>query len=198
MSVRVALVGARSSTDACTALSSMGAVDWRLLIERMRSYLDDETTALDIWERENWHRALDQRRCSPANNMSLSDRMRLCTARQELLHAEKHGIPVHRVSIEFRPRTRRTWSCHLPSPTSSANVVLSTINSRSRPPRSIVRSEVERVRTLKAKIDQDAVATGQAQVLERRTMDQIPSPWKYMRSIQIIKCAVVIRMASIR
>lgn len=34
-------------------------VDWRLLIERMRSYLDDETTALDIWERENWHHALD-------------------------------------------------------------------------------------------------------------------------------------------
>ena len=37
-------------------------VDWRLLIERMRSYLDDETTALDIWERENWHRALDQKK----------------------------------------------------------------------------------------------------------------------------------------
>ncbi len=31
----------------------------------------------------------------------------------------------------------------------------------------MVRSEAERVRTLKAKIDQDAVATGQAQVLER-------------------------------
>jgi hypothetical protein len=28
----------------------------------MRSYLDDETTALDIWERENWHRALDQKK----------------------------------------------------------------------------------------------------------------------------------------
>ena len=37
-------------------------VDWSLLIERMRSYLDDETTALDIWERENWHRALDQKK----------------------------------------------------------------------------------------------------------------------------------------
>lgn len=37
-------------------------VDWRLLIERMRSYLDDEMTALDIWERENWHRALDQKK----------------------------------------------------------------------------------------------------------------------------------------
>jgi ferredoxin--NADP+ reductase len=37
-------------------------VDWRLLIERMRSYLDDEMIALDIWERENWHRALDQKK----------------------------------------------------------------------------------------------------------------------------------------
>ncbi len=41
-------------------------VDWRLLIERMRSYLDDETTALDIWERENWHRALDQKKMLPS------------------------------------------------------------------------------------------------------------------------------------
>ena len=33
-------------------------VDWSLLIERMRSYLDEETSALDLWERENWHRAM--------------------------------------------------------------------------------------------------------------------------------------------
>jgi hypothetical protein len=24
----------------------------------MRSYLDEETVALDLWERENWHRAM--------------------------------------------------------------------------------------------------------------------------------------------
>jgi NAD(P)H-flavin reductase len=36
-------------------------VDWSLLIERMRSYLDEETAALDIWERENWHLALKRR-----------------------------------------------------------------------------------------------------------------------------------------
>jgi ferredoxin--NADP+ reductase len=36
-------------------------VDWNLLIERMRSYLDEETVALDIWERENWHLALQRR-----------------------------------------------------------------------------------------------------------------------------------------
>jgi hypothetical protein len=24
----------------------------------MRSYIDEETGALDIWERENWHRAM--------------------------------------------------------------------------------------------------------------------------------------------
>jgi ferredoxin--NADP+ reductase len=36
-------------------------VDWSLLIERMRSYLDEETLALDIWERENWHLALGRR-----------------------------------------------------------------------------------------------------------------------------------------
>ena len=36
-------------------------VDWRPLIERMRSYLEDETAALDIWEKENWHRALDRK-----------------------------------------------------------------------------------------------------------------------------------------
>jgi ferredoxin/flavodoxin---NADP+ reductase len=33
-------------------------VDWSLLIERMRSYLDEETGALDLWERENWHSAM--------------------------------------------------------------------------------------------------------------------------------------------
>jgi NAD(P)H-flavin reductase len=37
-------------------------VDWRLLIERMRSYLDDEMMALDLWERENWHQALEQKK----------------------------------------------------------------------------------------------------------------------------------------
>jgi ferredoxin--NADP+ reductase len=36
-------------------------VDWSLLIERMRSYLDEETGALDLWERENWHRAMKSR-----------------------------------------------------------------------------------------------------------------------------------------
>lgn len=36
-------------------------VDWNLLIERMRSYLDEETGALDLWERENWHRAMKSR-----------------------------------------------------------------------------------------------------------------------------------------
>jgi hypothetical protein len=36
-------------------------VDWSLLIERMRSYLDEETSALDLWERENWHRAMKSR-----------------------------------------------------------------------------------------------------------------------------------------
>jgi ferredoxin--NADP+ reductase len=36
-------------------------VDWRLLIERMRSYLDEEMVALDLWERENWHLALEQK-----------------------------------------------------------------------------------------------------------------------------------------
>ena len=34
-------------------------VDWSQLIERMRSYLDYETEALDLWERENWHKAMD-------------------------------------------------------------------------------------------------------------------------------------------
>lgn len=34
-------------------------VDWPQLIERMRSYLDAETEALDLWERENWHKAMD-------------------------------------------------------------------------------------------------------------------------------------------
>jgi ferredoxin/flavodoxin---NADP+ reductase len=33
-------------------------VDWDLLIERARSYLDDEMRSLDIWDRENWHRAM--------------------------------------------------------------------------------------------------------------------------------------------
>jgi len=37
-------------------------VDWSLLIERMRSYLDDEMMALDLWERENWHRALERKK----------------------------------------------------------------------------------------------------------------------------------------
>jgi NAD(P)H-flavin reductase len=41
-------------------------VDWNLLIERMRSYLDEETAALDIWERENWHLALQRREKIPA------------------------------------------------------------------------------------------------------------------------------------
>jgi ferredoxin--NADP+ reductase len=36
-------------------------VDWSLLIERMRGYLDEETTALDLWDRENWHKALDRK-----------------------------------------------------------------------------------------------------------------------------------------
>lgn len=36
-------------------------VDWDLLIERMRAYLDEETEALDLWDRQNWHRALDRK-----------------------------------------------------------------------------------------------------------------------------------------
>lgn len=36
-------------------------VDWDSLVERMRSYLDEETDALDIWDRENWHRAADRK-----------------------------------------------------------------------------------------------------------------------------------------
>ncbi|NMC11180.1 MAG: sulfide/dihydroorotate dehydrogenase-like FAD/NAD-binding protein [Methanothrix sp.] len=36
-------------------------VDWYSLVERMRSYLDEETDALDIWDRENWHRAADRK-----------------------------------------------------------------------------------------------------------------------------------------
>lgn len=36
-------------------------VDWPQLIERMRSYLDAETEALDLWERENWHKAMDMK-----------------------------------------------------------------------------------------------------------------------------------------
>jgi ferredoxin--NADP+ reductase len=36
-------------------------VNWRLLVERMRCYLDEETMALDIWDRENWHRASEQK-----------------------------------------------------------------------------------------------------------------------------------------
>ncbi len=34
-------------------------VDWSQLIERMRSSLDSETEALDLYERENWHKAMD-------------------------------------------------------------------------------------------------------------------------------------------
>lgn len=34
-------------------------VDWSQLIERMRGFLDSETEALDLWERENWHKAVD-------------------------------------------------------------------------------------------------------------------------------------------
>jgi len=34
-------------------------VDWSQLIERMRSYLDAETEALDLYERKNWHKAVD-------------------------------------------------------------------------------------------------------------------------------------------
>ncbi len=37
-------------------------VDWGLLIDRMRSYLDDEMMALDLWERKNWHRALERKK----------------------------------------------------------------------------------------------------------------------------------------
>lgn len=36
-------------------------VDWSRLVERMRSYLDEETVSLDIWDRENWHRAADRK-----------------------------------------------------------------------------------------------------------------------------------------
>jgi len=36
-------------------------IDWNSLVGRMRSYLDEETDALDIWDRENWHRAADRK-----------------------------------------------------------------------------------------------------------------------------------------
>jgi ferredoxin/flavodoxin---NADP+ reductase len=36
-------------------------VDWSLLIERMRGYLDEEMIALDLWDRENWHKAMDRK-----------------------------------------------------------------------------------------------------------------------------------------
>jgi ferredoxin/flavodoxin---NADP+ reductase len=36
-------------------------VDWDLLIERMRSFLDEETGALDIWDRQNWHQAMNRK-----------------------------------------------------------------------------------------------------------------------------------------
>jgi ferredoxin--NADP+ reductase len=36
-------------------------VNWDLLIQRMRSYLDEEASALDLWERENWHKAMKSR-----------------------------------------------------------------------------------------------------------------------------------------
>jgi ferredoxin/flavodoxin---NADP+ reductase len=36
-------------------------VDWSRLVERMRSYLDEETSAMDIWDRENWHLAADRK-----------------------------------------------------------------------------------------------------------------------------------------
>ncbi|NYT02253.1 MAG: sulfide/dihydroorotate dehydrogenase-like FAD/NAD-binding protein [Methanosarcinales archaeon] len=32
-------------------------VDWPLLINRARSYLDQETESLDLYDRENWHKA---------------------------------------------------------------------------------------------------------------------------------------------
>ncbi len=37
-------------------------VDWTLLIERMRSYLDEEMIALDLWDKKNWHKALDRKK----------------------------------------------------------------------------------------------------------------------------------------
>ncbi len=36
-------------------------VEWDLLVNRMRSYLDEETIALDIWDRKNWHLAADRK-----------------------------------------------------------------------------------------------------------------------------------------
>jgi NAD(P)H-flavin reductase len=37
-------------------------VDWPQLIERMRCYLDEEMTAQDLWDKENWHRALERKK----------------------------------------------------------------------------------------------------------------------------------------
>jgi len=34
-------------------------VDWELLINRQRTYLDEETRSLDLWERENWHKIVE-------------------------------------------------------------------------------------------------------------------------------------------
>jgi len=35
-------------------------VDWKSLIERAGSYLDEEMASLDRWDRENWHRAMNR------------------------------------------------------------------------------------------------------------------------------------------
>lgn len=42
-------------------------VDWSLLIERMRSYLEEEMLALDLWERANWHLALARKEKAKAS-----------------------------------------------------------------------------------------------------------------------------------
>jgi len=42
-------------------------VDWNRLVERMRSYLDEETAAMDIWDRENWHLAADRKAAQAAH-----------------------------------------------------------------------------------------------------------------------------------
>lgn len=34
-------------------------LDWELLINRQRTYLDEEMRSLDLWERENWHKIVE-------------------------------------------------------------------------------------------------------------------------------------------
>jgi hypothetical protein len=93
---------------------------------------------------------------------------------QELLHAEKHGIPVHRVSIEGR--TLHAGELGLAiylHPTGSAHVVPSTINSR------VSTSEEHRqirsgaYQTLKRRLIRMRLQQGRRRSWSGRIMDQM-------------------------